>query len=497
MKSLSLYCTTALIASLAPAFADVSAQDVWDAWKVQISAADPDVKIGAEEMVGDTLTIKGIEFTSDMPDGSASGKVGDIGFREMGDGTVQIILAPEFPVEFMATDAGGEEFAGKLVLRSTGMEMVASGNPGAVNYDFKAAAMTMSLEDVKTGEGAMPMTATFTLNDATGQTKTETSDGYMFDAVAKAGSMDINVSISNPKVEGETFNLTGSSKDIALSEKGKVPAGVTMENLSAAITAGFDVTGSVSSGAADYQIELTGPESLTGAMTAASSTLDFAMGALGLGYTGTAKTITLKAASASLPVPVDVTLDEYVAGLQMPVLKSDTPQDVGLVTKLIGLTLNEEIWALGDPGKVLPRDPATLVIDLSGKGNFTVDLFDPIASAEMIGSPLNMESLDVNELRLAAAGADVSGKGALTFDNSGAEMGMPPMPLGTIDVSAKGINGLLDNLVAMGIIPADQMFSAKMAIGMYAKPGAEPDTLTTTVEMKEGGSVLINGMPIQ
>ena len=54
MKTLSLYCTTALIASLAPAFADVTAQDVWDAWKVQNFGAAPTVTRGGRNG-GDTL----------------------------------------------------------------------------------------------------------------------------------------------------------------------------------------------------------------------------------------------------------------------------------------------------------------------------------------------------------------------------------------------------------------------------------------------------------
>ena len=497
MKPLSLYCTTALIASLAPAFADVTPSDVWDAWKTQIMVAAPTVNLGTEETVGDTLTVKGISFASDGEDGKGSATLGDIAFRDLGDGTVQIVIAPEFPIDFAMVDAGGEDVAGKLVMRSTGLNMVASGDPGAVNYDFKADEMTMTVENITSAGTDIPMNVSFALKNAVGVTKTDTTDGYKFDATATADSMDLNVDVANPEVPGETFKMTGTSKDIKIVEKGTFPLNTNLENMAAAIAAGFDISGNISSGAANYQVDVQGPEAFTGAVTAASSNFDFALGPDGLNYGGGAKTITVDGTSAAMPLPIHAALDEYVFGLKMPTLKSDTAGDIALVLKLIGVTVNEEIWAMGDPGQILPRDPATVIIDVAGKGNFTADVFDPIAMAEVTGSPVNMESLNVNEVRVAVAGADVSGTGALTFDNSGAEMGMPPMPIGSIDVVAKGINGLLDNFVKMGLIPQEQLMGMKMMMGMYAKPGAGPDELTTTVEMQEGGVLLVNGMPLQ
>ena len=63
------------------------------------------------------------------------------------------------------------------------------------------------------------------------------------------------------------------------------------------------------------------------------------------------------------------------------------------------------------------REESTLRLDLSGKANFLFDLFDP-ESMEMVDDemPAEIHELDVNELKLEVAGADLTGNGGFTFD---------------------------------------------------------------------------------
>ena len=60
-----------------------------------------------------------------------------------------------------------------------------------------------------------------------------------------------------------------------------------------------------------------------------------------------------------------------------------------------------------------------------------------------------------------------------------------------------GGNGLLDTLVGLGLLPEEQAMGARMMLGLFARPGDGPDTLVSTIEVKEDGSVLANGQRVR
>ncbi len=71
------------------------------------------------------------------------------------------------------------------------------------------------------------------------------------------------------------------------------------------------------------------------------------------------------------------------------------------------------------------------------------------------------------------------------------------MPLGSADVSVSGANALIDGLIATGLITEDDAMGARMMMGMFMVPGAEPDSLTSKIEAKEGFAIFVNGQQIQ
>jgi len=62
-------------------------------------------------------------------------------------------------------------------------------------------------------------------------------------------------------------------------------------------------------------------------------------------------------------------------------------------------------------------------------------------------------------------------------------------------VTLDGINAVLDALVSIGIVSADDMMSARMGLAMFFRPGANPDQLITDVEFSNGG-MLVNGQQV-
>jgi hypothetical protein len=499
MKTGTLRFTAALMvmAVAAPAYANVTAKDVWEAWKAQAASMGQTLTVGSEVQTGDTLEVKGVVANFEGPTGKGTATWGDLSLKELGDGTVQVIFPADYPLTFAGTDAAGTETSGTISLKTTGLNLVASGDPGAINYALNADELTMALSGLKTAGEDIPLNISAVLKGAAGGYKTTSGTDFTFDVDVKAASMDLLMDGTDPTT-GEQFKLTGSATDITLLEKGKFPAGTNMQDMNAALKAGMEMSGTVSTGAANYVMDVQGGmDPFSGAFTAASSAFDFAMANGGMKYSGSTKGMDFSVTSMAMPMPVAAKMDEMVFGIIMPMVKTDASQDIGGTIKLVGLTVGEEIWAMFDPGKVLPRDPATLIFDVAGKGKWTADIMDPVAAAAVTGTPVEMESLNVNEIRVAVAGADVSGTGALTFDNAMTAMGGPPMPLGSINVKAIGVNGFLDKMVQMGFIPQDQLMGMKMMMGMFAKPGAEPDSLESLIEFKEGGQVFANGTPLQ
>ncbi|KZY37515.1 hypothetical protein A3731_41755 [Roseovarius sp. HI0049] len=112
--------------------------------------------------------------------------------------------------------------------------------------------------------------------------------------------------------------------------------------------------------------------------------------------------------------------------------------------------------------------------------------------------PGELNSLDLNSLTVSAAGAELTGDGSFTFDNSDMTTfeGMPA-PTGSVNLMLVGGNALLDKLVAMGFVPEEQAAGARMMMGLFAVPGDGEDTLTSTIEVKGDGQVLANGQRIR
>ena len=60
-----------------------------------------------------------------------------------------------------------------------------------------------------------------------------------------------------------------------------------------------------------------------------------------------------------------------------------------------------------------------------------------------------------------------------------------PAPTGKVDLKIIGLNGLIDKLVAMGLLPEDQAMQGRMMLSMFANPGAGEDEMTSTLEFKD------------
>ncbi|WP_299191056.1 DUF2125 domain-containing protein [uncultured Litoreibacter sp.] len=479
------------------ASADVTSADVWDALKAQMSVYGN--VTASETNSGGSLSVSDIVMATNVEDINTSTALsGSIVFRELGDGTVAIDFPGSMTADMTVMEAGSAPATISVTFAQQGMTILASGDPGAITHDFSAPSMTYSLANFIV-EG-QPITANFTLD------LTDTAGSWLSEGTAtRRQKADYTISqiafkglFADPTSPDKgAFN--GAINDIKVTSDSKVPEGMADLKPEELFTTGFAVDADMSFGMTTYDAQITAE----GQATEIKGTIG--NGSFGLGmdgerirYSTQSNSVDISGAVTGLPFPpVDVHFDTSSLDFLMPIGKTDEAQDFTAAIKMKGVTVSDFLWAMIDPGQQLPRDAANVVVDLSGKANWLVNIFDE-AAMETTKMPGKLESLALNDLEVTVAGASLTGSGAFTFDNNDLQsFGGMPRPLGAIDLAMSGGITLLDKLTAMNLVPQEQAMGIKMMTGMFTKPGASPDTLTTRIEVDASGAVLANGQRIQ
>lgn len=494
------------------AFADVTPAQVWQDWQDLGASYGQTLTPGAVDDQGDALVVTDLAIGYDQNDVKATGTIAELRFTAKGDGTVEITLSDSYPLSVTVPpeQAGGDPTTISLLVEQPGLVITAAGDDSETSYDFAGPSVKIALtgiEGVKTE--AVDLTAAATLTNIAGKyIFAPDGEKRSLNSSFAADSLTIDVAGSDPdptpSADGsETGPSSGkvsfAMADITGTTNGTILDAAAMVDMAAALKAGLATDGNFSAGKTTYDIDVTdtaGTTKITG--TGDTTALSFAMNAQRLAYSGSATGVTTTMTSPEIPFPsITLSYAEAAFDFLMPVSPSETPADFTFLTKLVDFTLSDEVWDTFDPTRQLPRDPATLIIDTKGTATLKSNIFDS-AAMEAAGStpPGELNSVEITELRVKVAGADLTGNGALTFDNTDMTtyQGMPT-PTGKLDLKLTGGNALMDKLVAMGLMPEDQVMGFRMMLSMFANATAE-DELSSTLEFKDKG-FYANGQRLQ
>lgn len=599
--------TTALAVALAltapAALADVTPAEVWASW--QQGGQGRTTTAASTQTTGDSLIVSGINTVIAGEGGNTSILLGEVRFRDNGDGTVAVLFPDSFPVLVTTPLSPGSAQTEEITVTLTipGHAITASGTATALSYqtDFPTAAATATVVDATDGSGAVDIAVNLTGASGTYQLQaadlstdmthaykartvdlkltssggadldgtfalsltdlagglglsgippdggpdfqlalnqgmtldlnasygigsfdvTATDQGnplkingtlgggdfaarftdqiFRYQAMAKA--MSLNVAATDPS-SGQPFSLSATLASTASSAEIAGPNWADSDDFNAALKRGVTLSASADLGPAmvDFTSGQTAPNqtgpktSLTAQIGGADTRL--AMNDTQLGYDLNAKALSFSVAAPDLSMPEGgVDLTELALSFVMPLMKSDTPEPFGLLLKIIDLDLADGVWALFDPSGLLPRDPATLILDAKGSATLTQDITD---DAVIAGTPPGLlNALDLPQLLLRIAGAEVAATGAFTFDNSDTTT-FPgiPLPTGKLDITALGLNGLIDTLVNMGILSSDEAMQARMLIAVIANSSPDKDEMTSVLEFRDKG-FFANGARLQ
>jgi len=487
------------------AFADVNAQDVWGDWKSYMTGFGYQV-MGTESTSGDTLNIKDVKMSMALPEdeGTIAITFGELNFNNRGDGTVSVELPASMPLVVEVMPKGDKPATMNFDYNNTGFSMIVSGDPTDMTYTYSAAEIALKLAKLVADGKEIPVNAAeMSIKDVSGNSKMKIGNLREISQVLNSALVTYNIDFANPEDDNEFLKFSGAVNSLLFQGDGSYPSGgFDVQNMDAMMKAGFAMTGTFSyqGGSSKFQF-IDGTENIQGGSQSESGKLDVSMSSDGIEYAGNAQGLKVNFAGGEIPFPIDMEMANSGFKLAMPVSKSDQSQDFALAVTLGDFAVSEQIWSMVDPAGQLPHDPATVAFDVSGKAKLGFDLMDPkqMEAVERgeIGMPGEVESVDLNNLEVTVAGASLTGNGNFVIDFAKAMMsqGMQGTE-GALNLRLSGANGLMDKLVAMGLVPEDQVMGARMMMSMYAVPAGE-DVLTSKIELKNDGQILANGQRIK
>lgn len=511
--SASLPRAVLLGATLLPgaALADLAPADVWQHFK-DVSTLYGGTLEGATSEQGDTLSVSDMNFALDLPfdAGKLDLDLGAVQFREGSGGTVTLLYPSEMMVKVTYTSKEGETFGGDINMTLEDFVSTASGQPGEITFDYAADRIGVELDVPNLPEGLESYSASGFLADVTGSSAQTLASGLKADSRISIGAHEFTASQSmSLEDEDGRVEVKSSSGGDSLTAEGKtvIPAGgIDLVNLASALRSGLSAIGTadVTGYRTDQVSAKDGAVIARQRVTAASYATTFSLDDTGVLIEGPSEDLRLEIEMPTMGgMLFGANIDSVSGTMRAPLLMEDAFAPAEVKLDLVGLSPDETLWGMFDPTGILPRDPADLSLELTADIRHRVEWLD-FANVEsavdaLSGLPVEPESAQLNKLRISAAGAEVTGEGAFTFDLTDLQSfdGLP-RPEGKLTLRAKGLNALAQKLVKLGM-PEDQINGGLMMLGMFSAsdPEGGEDARITVLEVTPDGQVLNNGMRLR
>lgn len=502
----------ALILGAGAALADVTPAEVWESLERTYTDMGYQVDVGTRNEDGATLRLENVTLGA-APDatGQFSATFPAIVLTDAGDGTVRSVIEGDIALTSRVPDRMGREGGFDAVMQMPGNETLSSGTPEEMQHRYAIPELRLTGTALDS-EGESPLTMVLTDLQGNQGIRQVTGGGNTQSYDLRAARMQVQLSGQGPALDAEgepdmdeaaaaeSFTADITAEQLALVGTGTTPGGeLDFENNPAeALRQGLTMDGRLSVGpfTATMQSSRRSAEgeetSGTGTAAAEAGEIGFALSQTGLTFEGTTRNMQVEGTGDEMPMPLSYGVATGTARLVMPLLQAEAPQPFSLTYALEGITLDESLWASFDPESQLPRDPANLNIDLSGEAVIATDLINADGMEQTEELPIQPRSLSVNRMALNALGATAEFGGQLTFGED------PSQPVGTLSGDITGINQLLDTMVAMGVLPQEQLMGTRMMLAMFARPvEGEPDRLRTELEFRDDGSIFANGQQVQ
>ncbi|SNT74964.1 DUF2125 domain-containing protein [Paracoccus seriniphilus] len=512
----------ALIAGAAPVLAEVSPLQVWENLDRYYSDMGYEITIGSRDEAGSTLTLTDVEVATRGEAEEIVITIPKLTLQETGDAKVRTVIQGDIIADMTSHIEGEDDVTAHAQIVMPSNEMLSSGEPDDMLHQltYPTVKITARFDEARDPDAA-EMPVTVMLTDMAGEYRSRAGAGMQSTYDMTVAGLDLALAFddldSDDADSGSgSVNATAHIDGLAMNGMMVAPEGQfnMAEAAHEALKAGMSVEGKVQLGALTGEMRFDGvdddgaPQSGSASLRTESSEIALTMSRDGITYGGSALGSSAELTSNDLPFPISYAIEKAAAQVAFPVSKSDEPQPFRLTYTLAGLTLADGIWNMFDPDGQLPRDPASLMIDLEGQALMREDLLDPAfgkrmsdemaaidegeTPAEDMPVPFQPENVTINQFALDMIGAKAELTGELTIPEG------TGMPVGKVNGTFTGVNDLLEKLANMGFMPQEQLMGARMMIAMFARPAeGDPDQLTTELEFREDGSVFANGQQVK
>jgi hypothetical protein len=416
-------------------------------------------------------------------------------FAPAPDGTVRIDLPAVVPVTFAARTAEGREMRVSLDYRHDGLEIAASGAPGAIDYSYAAEAITLETTGIALDGRLLPVAGNalgLTLEGLAGTSRSTQDAGARYAQDLTLEAIRYRLRASDPAT-GSRSDIDGAARDLTFTGESTLPPGLAPGlDMAAMADAGMGSVGRLTYAANAMTFLIAGRgDSTEGSIVSQAGSLDIAMADAAVTYAAQQTDLQAEIASSRMTMPLSLSMDRARFDLAMPITASTEPGNFRLGLLFDGIALSDMMWSAFDPGEKVPRDPASVALDLAGKGRL---IFDTPASGTLGAQAADLESVDIRQLRMTGAGTEIAGQGAFRFDDEGSGASSPQ---GALDLTLTGGNTLIDRLIAGGLLPEQQAMGLRMMLAFLAVPGDAPDEMVSRIEINDQGHVLANGQRIR
>lgn len=496
-----LVATTALFPATA-SFADVTPQEVWDQFLVSAQVSGQTWTAANLEQNDDTLIAQDVSLAMPIFGDfmTVDGTIPQVVMQQLDDGTVKMTI-PD-PVDYSVSIEGeldlGLERMDVVSTMTMDNVMIASGTAEDLTIEIQTGTLTyVTPKQVKDGVAIVPE-QTITLLGVQGISTQKTTGkdiAATWEMTAEAATMISNGTTDELTMETSykmapltmvadfTSNLDSLDTPLGFIKAANGSGSYAIENMA------FEMK----TGTAEQMMHLTGETE------AATVGVDLSDGSLT--YTGTSANTEMVVSGSAIPFPqIDLGLEAANFALTVPFMASEQKEEFGLKLELSSLRLPEIAWMILDPSAQMAHDPATLKLDISGDTHIDVDLLDFakfMDLAESGTSPFVPANLKLNDLFLSIAGATLMGQGEAMFVAPDA-FADAELPFQTAEatLSLTGGTALIDTLTQAGLLPPQTSMTAKMMLGMFARPGDGDDAFITDIKLDEAGTVTLNGQPM-
>ena len=478
----------------------LEAGDVWRNLQ-ELGALDGITVTANTEETADGLALSDVTYSVDDDGMRADVTFSQMRFVDRDDGTVAIVLPESQPMEVATSGPDIGALKARMTLAASGLDMVASEVEDGVAYDYTAPEVSLTLEDAVVEGDPVDASGSLTMSDV--------SSRQTLANAAEIATNTLDLQIGSVALAGETTQPDGPGEATleielgALASTGewRVPTGPQTEDIGPALEAGLRTVSETMLEGMTVSSRVIESDDRVQSVSAEAQSLSVSsrLSAEGARYRFEQIEPSLTGSGQDIPPGEStVSAERIAAEVAGPVTPSDEAADLTLSLAVEALNSGDSIWSFADPQGELPHEPSTLIVDLAARGRWTEPLLGRDVMTSFDQPPGEIESLTINELRLSTLGAEVTGEGEFTFDNTDTET-FPgvPRPVGMVEFVATGVTGMIDQLVAAGVAPDQAANGARMMLGLVARPGEGEDTLVSEIEFTEDGQLLANGTPIR